>query len=124
MCMCCVYGQVLHLRRNHLSSLSSLPVLFRLSELYLRGNRLTSIESLPDSAPVLEILDIRDNRMVRPPNSKKSCAGPYACDADGAVLQLSMQEDAEAMCGALGRMKELKEAWVGHNPCTPIGHTG
>jgi hypothetical protein len=51
-------------------------VLFRLSELYLRGNRLTSIESLPDSAPVLEILDIRDNRMVRPPSGRKDVQVP------------------------------------------------
>lgn len=67
---------MLHLRRNHLSSLSSLPVLFRLSELYLRGNRLTSIESLPESAPVLEILDIRDNRMVRLPKSRSHVQVP------------------------------------------------
>jgi hypothetical protein len=54
----------LHVRRNHLSSLGSLPVLGSLLELYLAGNRLTSLAGLARAAPKLEVLDVTNNRLV------------------------------------------------------------
>lgn len=57
--------QVLYVRHNHLSTLDSLPLLINLTELYLDGNRLTSINRLAGAVPALDVLDIRDNRLVR-----------------------------------------------------------
>ncbi|OQR97804.1 protein phosphatase 1 regulatory subunit 7 [Achlya hypogyna] len=54
---------VLRVDRNRISDITALPVLAALTELYLQGNAIDDVSVLVDRAPVLETLDIRNNRV-------------------------------------------------------------
>lgn len=49
--------------RNRLTSLSSLPLLPALTDLYASRNRIESVAGLAQRAPALEVLDVTDNRV-------------------------------------------------------------
>lgn len=114
--------EVLHVRRNHLTSLDSLPSLAALSELYVNGNRLTTLQKLADSAPSLDVLDARENRLVSNYRWRCTCIndtmGLETGCTDLSQLKYHTQDDLDPLLNSLNRFEELREASLGDNPCT------
>mmetsp|Transcript_15436 Transcript_15436/g.40801 ORF Transcript_15436/g.40801 Transcript_15436/m.40801 type:complete len:424 (-) Transcript_15436:383-1654(-) len=83
----------LRLQSNSLGSLGTMPLLKQLVELHLASNRLAneSLTNLYKAAPMLEVLDISNNRI----------------------------EDLDSIKVPLSKVKELRELSVMGNPCCP-----